>query len=61
MMKKKQSTIIAAIMLGMVVCTGWNTSEKVLASSTVETDNDAKVIFDQDGIYVEYRGIEEYS
>lgn len=58
-MKKKNMVIMSAIMLGAAMGSVVCPQQEVYANE--ENTNDSTSLVDQDGIYVEYRGISEYS
>lgn len=58
-MKRKIVAIISTIMLGVII--GSFVCPNLEAYANEETTNESKTLVDQDGIYVEYRGIAEYS
>lgn len=58
-MKKKTMVIMSAIMLGAAMGSVACPQQEVYANE--ENANESTSLVDQDGIYVEYRGISEYS
>ena len=58
-MKKITVVIMSTIMLGVAMGRAVCTQQAVYANE--ENANDSTSLVDQDGIYVEYRGISEYS
>ena len=61
-MNKKTVLILLTTLLGMNICfPGWVEKEVLATSETTDATETSQVLLDQDGIYVEYRGIVEHS